>query len=292
MISEEEFHKRIKEIDKELQIENIPIFSRTLQAISRYAKKYQLSIMLGGGDLFKTDDKYDGSNLADSISNWYKNKYGDKLKKDFTLGQLALLIVGDVYKLKIPLIFGALLVYAGDKYKPTDRIPDNNLPLINVFNFIENITKEIENEISIDGSKYILSLFNNAVELYNIIDREKKTEPLVAAAKIDFDNAVNNLLSTHISTGQSKWSSLQATEKIFKSVLSKKGISFSKTHDLNILANKVYEIGFNKIETEIIDTIQCTADVRYGNEFYSIEAAVKAHHYSILLSKDLLRFCV
>lgn len=291
MVSEEEFQNRIKEIDEELQIENVPISSRPLQAIGRYDKKYRMNIMIAGGDYFKTKNKYDSTNLADAINDWYKNKYGDKLKKDFSLGQIALLIVGDVYKLKIPLIFGALLIYAGDKYKPVDRISERSLPLINVFIYIENITKEIENELTMDESKYILSIFNNAVELFNIIDREKKIEPLIAAAKIDFDNAVNNLLSSHISTGQSKWSSLQATEKVFKAVLTKKGIKFNKIHDLKILASQVCDIGFGRIDDDIINTIQCTADVRYGNENYSIENAIKAHHYSILLCKDLIKFC-
>ncbi|HAB54096.1 MAG TPA: hypothetical protein DCE80_18270, partial [Ignavibacteriales bacterium] len=90
MLADSEFENRISSIDKEQREENIPIYTRPFNAIHRYAVNYKIPVILGGFQLFRSNDKYDSLNLANTISEWYDKKYGDRIKKDFSKGYVAL----------------------------------------------------------------------------------------------------------------------------------------------------------------------------------------------------------
>ena len=112
------------------------------------------------------------------------------------------------------------------------------------------------------------------------------------SAKEDFKYAVDSLLNNQFNIGHSKWASLQATEKILKSILQRNKITFNKNHRLGELIGSLQLIGFPNVSDDLINTIQCKASVRYGDIPFKLEDAIKAHHYSIYLCKEYLAFCV
>lgn len=292
MITDKEFERRISAIDKEQKEENLPIYSRALNAFSRYAQKYKMKVFLAGFDKYKTINKYDSTNVANEINKWYEKKYGDALKVDFTLGNIAIQIAGDIYRLTIPLFFCGILIHANGKDIHSDKLPEKGLRLINVLKYVEKLTQDLASELSHDDEQYIVQTFNIALELFNLLNKQENKNVLCKSARADFGYAVESLLGIKRDVGQSKWASLQATEKIFKSVIDRHKISFPKIHNLQKLSKIVNSIGFPSISDDLLKTIQCKPDTRYGNHNYNINDAIKAHHYSMYLSKELLKFCV
>jgi HEPN domain-containing protein len=292
MLTESEFENRLSEIDREQRAENLPIYVRPLNAIHRYAVKYKVQIMLGGLQLFKSNNKFDSLNLAHTILDWYDKKYGNRVKKDFSKGYVALLIAGSVYKMKIPLIFGKAVICADGKFKLNQNAVQDETMLLNVIFFIEDLTRDLSSELLPEEEKNILQVFGFASELFELISKESNRNSLCESAKEDFKYAVDSLLHNQINVGHSKWASLQATEKILKSILQRNKIGFKKNHNLGELIESLRGIGFPTVNNDLINTIQCNAGVRYGEIPYKIEDAIKAHHYSIYLCKEYLKLCV
>jgi len=164
MLTDSEFENRISEIDRTQREENIPIYARAFNAIHRYAVKYKVQIALGGFQLFKSDDKYNSINLAQTISDWYDKKYGNRVKKDFSKGYVALLIAGSIYKMKIPLIFGKTVICADGKFNLNQDLVHDGAMLLNVITFVEDLTRELSSELSEEEENNILQIFNFASE--------------------------------------------------------------------------------------------------------------------------------
>ena len=288
MLTDSEFENRISEIDREQIEEKIPIYARPLNAIHRYAVKYKVQIMLGGFQLFKSENKFDNPNLAHTISDWYDKRYGNRVKKDFSKGYIALLIAGSVYKMKIPLIFGKAVICDDGKFKLNHNAVQDGTMLLNVITFIEDLTRDLSSELSPDEENNILQVFGFASELFELLFKETNRDSLCESAKEDFKYAVDSLLHNHLNIGHSKWASLQATEKILKSILLRKKVSYKRNHNLRELIKSLQEIGFPTVNDDLINAIQCKASVRYGEIPFKLEDAVKAHHYSIYLCKEYL----
>lgn len=291
-MTDKDFNERLLKLDKELIAENMPIPNRAMHAIGRYAKRYKCEIIIGTPPPhLRSLDKYDKFNIAASINNWFKNKYGDRLSFDFSMGSVGLLIAGDIFKLKIPLTFCALIGEKNGKQIKFDRIPDHQLFSFNIFNFIENITAGIVNDMPIEEKNKAYAIFNHAVELYNLFDRDYLKSELIKSAKADFEKSIDYLMGNNKSTGLSKWSSLQATEKVLKSALDYKKIKFKKTHNLIELFEQLYSVGFPKSGDDLINQIQCSPSIRYGDDKHTLEDTIKSHHISIFVSNRVMRFC-
>jgi hypothetical protein len=291
-MNDQEFHERILKIDRHLIEENVPIPNRPLAAISRYAKEYKCIVFIATPPNHKkSPDKYDKFNLGDTINEWFKNKYGVKLVADLNMGCVGLLISGDVFKLKIPIFFCSMVGEKNGKSIKLDRIPGHQLLSFNIYKFVESITPNIIKDISQEEKLKAYSIFNHAVELYNLFERENLRSELINSAKADYEKSIDYLMGNNKSTGLSKWSSLQATEKVLKSALSCKKVNFHRTHNLFDLFEQLYSIGFPKSDDNLIGQVQCLPGIRYGDNKYSLAEAINSHHISIFLCNKIMRFC-
>jgi hypothetical protein len=143
MISQNEFEKRLEEIDQDLCKYNIPIYARPLQATIIYLRKYNISTVLFDSGLFNTVEGNDDIHISTSINKWFDKRYGEKLKIDFSKGKIAVLLKGDIYELKIPLIFGRYVYSEKDKYTIPHEAPKSNTMTINPIDFIGDLTNEL-----------------------------------------------------------------------------------------------------------------------------------------------------
>lgn len=292
-MTKEEFQKRMMLIDREQISENIPIPLRPLDATRRFAMKYQCRVYIGvPSNEKRPKNKYSEMNLGDRIKEWYEQKYENTLNGFLNMGQVGLLISGDVFKLKIPIIFCAMIGEEDGKKTELDRIPDHQLFSFNIFKLIENITPKLIEDMTDEEKTKAYAIFNHSVELYNLMRKEHLKSTLIDSAKSDFEKAIDYLMGENRSTGLSKWSSLQATEKVLKSVISFKDMSFPKSHNLSQLLSQLYSVGLVKIDENLINQVQCSPSIRYGDNKYTLADAILSHHYSIYICKTVLRFCV
>jgi len=280
--SEAEFIRFIEEIDDSLKKKNILIFQRPIHAIREACLKLKISIRVAP-DVPPTPGIYEGDYLAAHIHEWYKKKYGDRVKINFSPGCAAVLIKGDPWKIDFPLVFGNVkLVFDPDleKYQQMPEIAVNAPLLVNPLRSIRGLTTEHAKSLKKEEMQKLAQFFLFAL---NTIQRlfEIKDKPYIPEARADLNMAVNNLFLFPPNYGQSKWASLQFAEKLFKCYLRMENVSFPLKHDLKLLARLAFQSGLQIIPDDVIKTIQCPAGVRYGEITVTLPEAISAHHASL-----------
>ena len=105
-------------------------------------------------------------------------------------------------------------------------------------------------------------------------------------AKNDYDISVSNIFHKYPDYNNSKWASLQFAEKSMKAKLEQNGITFGRIHRLSDLADRLSRLGMN-IPSQIIENIQCSAGVRYGEVSVTKREAILAIQSALALFADI-----
>lgn len=233
-----EFEKLMTTIDSDLKKKNVPIPNRVFGVIDYICKNFHLDILF-------TDT------VAQKITIWFKQMYGERLKMDVSLGISLVDIRGDLYQVNFPLIYGAC------KINPLNLIQDCTLKLLHSLNQEErtDIVKHIMKHYEIYTTLGILR---------NVCISELKT-------------AIDKILDRNPEYGLSRWASLQASEKAIKKFIRSKGIEPDKTHNINELSLKAYSMGLPHIEETVVNQVQCDAAVRYNEELSTKEQAYQSY---------------
>lgn len=279
---EADFLKLIEEIDEGFKKRNMPIFQRPLHAIKEICIRLKTSLpFIPKGPAIR--GLYSGDSLVAHVHEWYKRRYGERLNIDFSPGKAVVLIKGDPWKIKFPFLYGrAKFVFDPnlEKHKEESKAKSNGPIIANPLMCIEKLTADIAKSLTkSEMSKlahFFISTFETFLRLFEIKDK-----PFIPEARVDLDTAVNNIISSSPNYGQSKWASLQFTEKLFKCFLKLKNVDVPKKHDLNLLSNLASQNSLPIIPATIIQDIQCPAGVRYGEIPVGLEEAILAHHSSL-----------
>lgn len=282
---ENEFKKMVEGIDEKFKKQNIPIFQRPLRAIREICIKKNIRLSVIPKE-HAIPGKYEGDSLVAHIHKWFENKYGDRLKISLSPGSVAVMIKGDAWKINFPLFFGnARFVFDPELEKYEDEPKtQKNVPymIVNPLKFIDGFTSEYARTMT---RNEMIELKDNLVlglEALQLL-REIKEKPYIPEARADLSSGVDNVFSQPPHYGQSKWASLQFTEKLFKCFLKLKNVSFQKNHDLEYLLDLFTQNGLQVIPLNIIQNIQCPAGVRYGEINVSLEEAIQAHKSSLII---------
>lgn len=128
-----------------------------------------------------------------------------------------------------------------------------------------------------------LEVFRTALGAYSAM-KDCRQEQYVREARSDHEATVEFLTGATPHAGQARWSALQATEKMYKSYLVATGSDVPKGwkgHDLTHLSDVAQAAGLQPADSFFIDSVQCPADVRYGEIPSSAHEAVHAHHAAL-----------
>src|SRR5688500_1224761 len=104
--TQQEFLDVVREADEQLKKENVPITARSIQAWLR------ISALVGGGLPLAgkaIPGVFRGASLSGHISDWYDATYGDRQKVDFLPASVVLLLRGDPFLARLPLVFGTVV---------------------------------------------------------------------------------------------------------------------------------------------------------------------------------------
>ena len=201
--SEEDFNHVMEIIDQEMRDEETPVQARSLKAVGKFTIGY-------GTWLMHRDP------LTHKIHEWFDRRYGDRLKIDPTW-KMAILIRDDLYRLRLPLVFGAASVICSpNQYGITGQTvvgTENRLPTINILDLIDDFTEEYAKSLAKDELAAILNQFQLGYSAMTEIGAISDTE-LVREAIGDIEASVAHLFANQPQFGLSKWASLQATEKL------------------------------------------------------------------------------
>jgi len=281
--SQQEFDELMTKIDEKLQKDNIPIQGRSLHGLGEASKYLHMSLKGGPLTTGPIPGVYEGDSLSAHIFAWFDAKYGDRLKVDYSIGAAVYLLRGDPWTVSFPSVYGTVRLICepdlSQKFpsisvsKPGEQFQP---PLLNIFTCIRDIPQTLISKLSFDESQRFMNFFVRGHNAFNILSDLGKTHSLANAAKYDLTMATRNCCNSPAQLEQSKWLSLQGVEKSLKLFIEKKGGSFPHTHKLVRLVEIANTLGLPPIDSNLIDSVQCDAGIRYESGTVSILEAANA----------------
>lgn len=291
--SRDEFECFMRAIDAEMRAKNIPIAGRELKAASLASERLGTALPIAPLPNRKPiEGVYVDEDLSLHIRMWIQAKYGKKLRVNWGPGTVPVLVDGDLYAMSLPLLFGRVKVIAhpGTHHKHPDRNAGLPTSVCNVLDLIEGLTTVVSASLSQETLNTLRNLFCAAIDNFAWIGRAPKSE-LINSAQADLASASQCILGTPTHYGLSRWSSLQATEKLYKSYISAKGKSVERTHDLIRLNESSCSLGFRGISNELLDKICCNASIRYDGSKSTLHQALDSYWASLqacgLIAKEV-----
>lgn len=280
----------MEDIDAQLRAANVQIHARSFHAAGEYSKLFQLEIPMSPCPEKGRLGVYTGGDAAAHIRKWFDDRYGDRQKTFIGPGAAVIVLRGDPWEIRLPRIYGTvqcvverdLSRYANEPSLRSDGHP----PIKNLLTLINDFPPGLAAKLSDEECRYVLDSFKHVLDCMHAIEYIAGN-PYIPEVLSDIHASVIHIFSAPPHYGQSKWSSAQAAEKLLKSLLKVKGISFPFNHDIRGLADLARSGGMRPLENGIIDQLQTRAAVRYGDESVSLIEAVAAYHASMLVGKHV-----
>jgi len=162
-----EFEEFMIEIDAILNEKDIPIQARTIQSLSEAVTLLNIeNTKIFPIQSEPIDGLYEGDSLLAHIVKWIEDRYGDRLKVDFSLGHSLVLIRGNPWLIRFPYIIGRIRIICerdlGKKFQsfPIPKLDkQKQKPEINLLLQIDELPQGLANELTDLELKELLNHF-------------------------------------------------------------------------------------------------------------------------------------
>lgn len=282
----------LREIDQSLKEKAVPPHSRPIMAVIEFGNRFRISLPIAKLPPGAPAELVATSVYTDRIHRWYEEVYGDLIKTDFSeKAKVAVLADGDIWEMRIPLIYGTVVIEA-KRDLPShvgNRIVTQVLN-VNACASLKGITEARLQHFSDNDLNEVYGLFVVGLDVRDAFKRFRKSDPMFAAAEEDWFAAVAHMTNQSPNWGQARWSSLQMTEKFMKGMIAiigdhevPWGHKLKEPHD--VLAKSIRGLDLR----HLIADIQCDASVRYNDPKTpsTRQQAYAAHKASLLVVRVL-----
>jgi hypothetical protein len=286
LATREEFERAITDIDAKLSARDVPIHARSLHALLEVARRLGIHEIVAVPTSVDPED-FSASALAGQVHRWYEQRYGNRLKKHPGPGAILVKIKGEAWEMRIPLLMGAAWFVCDPLTlgQPRKRAATEGKPVIyNVLDAVANITPALASSLSDAELRELGDNFVAGLGVFGALVRESGS-PLVFEACADLETSVRMFIDRQ-NYRQSKWASLQFTEKLMKSHLKNAGTPFKRNHDLAELNRKVASLGYSAAQADL-EAIQCPGGARYGEVAVSKDSSLQAHQAALRVAGNL-----
>ncbi|CUH76728.1 hypothetical protein [Tropicibacter naphthalenivorans] len=279
----------ILEIDNELKAAGVPPLGRPMNAIIKFGQRFNMSMPFTEPQPGVPDHLISSWKYAAKIRDWYGQVYGDGIKLDPSANaKVAVQADGDLWELKLPIIYGRFTpVVERELYDDHDAVV--GAPRLNACKQLSGITAARLNHFSDNDLAEVYGMFMVGMDVRAAFDRFSKSSHFFAEAQSDWMTAVMHMTSQKPNHGQARWASLQLAEKFMKGLIEVIGdvSPIPHTHDLKKLHKKLASSIMGLDLDRLLNDIQCSAAVRYGEEASTREQSYSAHKSSLLLVRAL-----
>jgi hypothetical protein len=258
-----EFDALMGEVDAKLTADGVDIASRPMLAMREVGLKYGVPIPIAGDFARLPPDLAPYAPVSRAINKWYQEHYADRLKIDPCPGKTVVRLDGDLYTLRVPLMFGTTRFVTSQRFLPPPRLGPGPA-ICNMLQLVDDLTEAKALRLSVAAIKEVNDATLRAIRA--IWTLSSTPHELMNIARGDVAVAVSNLMERHGRFGESKWASLQAAEKTLKAAIALAGASFGKVHELERLFAQLATLGINVDPKPFVDAIQCKPGIRYGEE--------------------------
>ena len=259
---------------------NISPHARPIQGWFHISCTLGLGLRMGAGqDREPRDGCYGGDDLAIRIFRWFNSRYGDKLKINLGPGRVFILIRHDPWIISFPKVYGTAEFFISPSVpssRPEVYLQQRAIPRFNVLESIQDLPKGLADSLQQQELREIFEYFTDGYRDMVALEAVGAL-PMVNEGRSDIGASVHHATSHPPHFGQSKWCSLQATEKLLKAYLASKGESFPRVHKLDELTRLAEAAGLSVLDKNWIDLIQCEPGIRYGEELMGLVQAWSAH---------------
>lgn len=287
--SEAEFHAAMQSIDELMQREGVPIHGRGLRAGLEYARRHGLTLKFARTGQSGTPGNYSDQYADAHIRDWIDARYGDRQNISWGPGKVVVLLRGDPWALRLPLIYGSVRLVVErdlDRYSSEPAVSTGGpLPIVNILPLIEGLPKALAAQLTNTECQEIFRIFRLSLDNMRAIER-LKGQPFAPEIQSDITAALTHMLSVPPHFGQSKWASCQAAEKAIKCLLKVRNAEFPWSHRLQSLAALAETQGV-QLDATAIAHASVPAGVRYGEMVVGLEEAFNAHHASLLIGQQV-----
>ena len=284
-LDKNEFNKIMIEIDNELSNQGKSIQQRSMLIPLIISERYKIQLPTSPPPPGLGHESFKNWPITQRIREWFDNKYGSRQKIDFKIGRMVFLIKNDIWHFCFPKVYGSVkFVLSKDNAKANNSREHD---IYNVLDYIKDLPNGMRESLDNTEMKTIFDLFRLGYDSFTKLNMHAGNK-LVEAAISDISTSVNCLLEKSAHYGASKWSSLQSAEKLLKYSIEITGNAFPKTHELHKLTKLAKSYGLKYNVDHLIDKIQCTPAIRYGDEQCSKEEAIYAQHAGIKLANEVL----
>jgi HEPN domain-containing protein len=285
--SQAEFDAVMGEIDAHLRQKYVQIHARAGHAALEYSGRFNLEFSIAKADDVGTPRNYRDAKVGAHIRAWFDRKYGDRQKIFMGPGTTVLLIRGDPWEIRLPLIYGEVECVVErnlETYRNEPRFgAHGRRPVVNVLSLVRDLPPGLAAQLTDSECWNILKTFRDTLDCMHAVGY-LAGKPYIAEVRADVAASVVHLFSLPPHYGQSKWASCQAAEKLLKCLLEVRKVPFPKNHDLEALAVLARQQGA-KVDSAAIARVAASASVRYGEVSVSLDEAVAAHYSSLLTAQ-------
>ncbi len=272
----------MKLVDAFLLEGGVPVHARPIRGLQAISESLGMTLPL----LFDPPEPgcYTDRPLGSRIDDWFGHRYGARLYTHFGPGSSFYLLRGDPWRVSFRSADGQDALFISTSEGSSDRIEDamaHRLPRRNILDSFHELPPGLLASLTSQEMRETMDWYRRTYNDLAALDGSKGL-PLILEARSDLSAAVDHavrLPDTHY--GQSKWSSLQAAEKVLKSFLVARGRPYPHRHELVTVAELAEAAGLPPISRGVLTEIQCVADVRYGTPVLSAEEAFEAHQAAI-----------
>ena len=219
-----------------------------------------------------------GQCIVSQVREWYEQTYGDRLKTFLGPGTMAILIRGDPWRVRFPLLFGNFV--AACIPEPSSWRGPADAAVFNVFDDIEGFTAGLGRDLTDAECADILLAYTCGLEALQAL-RGLAHNKFIPEAIGDQQAAVVSIFADPPQYGASRWHSLQLVEKLFKCYIGSRGGKVSKHHRLRRHALDAGGLGLDVPDSSLLSAVQCNAGVRYGEVGSTLTQAIEAHQASL-----------
>jgi hypothetical protein len=285
----------MQQVDQQLQAETVPIPARPMRAESILAVALKERFVRPCPKREPVDGRYTGDDLTIRVSRWFTARYGDRLKIHFGPGRMAIMIRGDPWVVRFPMLTGTwdLFLSATEPSEPggrVSRLGDALPPLrYNIVESIADFPPGLVTQLAGGEARRIISTWRDGFEGLHAIGAVSRRHHLVPLALADWETTVDQLTTRQGNVGLARWHSLQTVEKMLKAYVALRDATYKWSHDLTKLADDAEGLGLAPIDRSRLGQVQCTPGVRYDTESITMAGAVQAHHASLGVSVQVAK---
>lgn len=258
------------EVDAGLQEQGVDIPARPIQALREIGLRLTIALPIAGSQNIP-GPATENWGITDRVYRWYEQVYGDALKVDPCIGRFLTSLSGDLWIVRIPLVFGRMTFYTSATL-PSDRQGGR----CNIADLIVGFTPALRLALTSEQEAELTTQFVVALEGVQWLT-QTRPDSLFRLALGNIEASVESATRRRHDYGLSKWESLQATEKVIKAAIRSVGGQASTTHKLTNLLREAASLGMLFDIDKQVAAIQCSAGIRYGDEPCDKIQALRAH---------------